>query len=189
MLRYVLRRFLLLFPMVLAASVFIFLMLRLGTGRPALDYLRRPPAADAGDAGLDPHHAGTGSAAVRPSTAPGRGRRCILTSVSHSPANARYWTSTLSLPARHAGTCRCGAGINSSFLNRSDLGGAPPRPSAGFRRTFHRVLGVSMPNFWLAFLLVMAFSGVSAMATRDGLRRLAAHHFAGGFHCLYVAGD
>ncbi|XNM52716.1 nickel ABC transporter permease subunit NikB [Escherichia coli] len=28
----------------------------------------------------------------------------------------------------------------------------------GFRRPFHRVLGVSMPNFWLAFLLVMAFS-------------------------------
>lgn len=32
MLRYVLRRFLLLIPMVLAASVIIFLMLRLGTG-------------------------------------------------------------------------------------------------------------------------------------------------------------
>ncbi|MFO6425877.1 hypothetical protein ACLBOM_04440 [Escherichia coli] len=41
MLRYVLRRFLLLIPMVLAASVIIFLMLRLGTGDPALDYLRR----------------------------------------------------------------------------------------------------------------------------------------------------
>ena len=40
MLRYVLRRFLLLIPMVLAASVIIFLMLRLGTGDPALDYLR-----------------------------------------------------------------------------------------------------------------------------------------------------
>lgn len=39
MLRYVLRRFLLLIPMVLAASVII-LMLRLGTGDPALDYLR-----------------------------------------------------------------------------------------------------------------------------------------------------
>ena len=40
MLRYVLRRFLLLIPMVLAASVIIFLMLHLGTGDPALDYLR-----------------------------------------------------------------------------------------------------------------------------------------------------
>ena len=40
MLSYVLRRFLLLIPMVLAASVIISLMLRLGTGDPALDYLR-----------------------------------------------------------------------------------------------------------------------------------------------------
>ena len=40
MLRYVLRRILLLIPMIFAASVIIFLMLRLGTGDPALDYLR-----------------------------------------------------------------------------------------------------------------------------------------------------
>ena len=40
MLRYVLRRIALLIPMVFAASVIIFLMLRLGTGDPALDYLR-----------------------------------------------------------------------------------------------------------------------------------------------------
>lgn len=40
MLRYVLRRILLLIPMIFAASVIIFLMLRTGTGDPALDYLR-----------------------------------------------------------------------------------------------------------------------------------------------------
>ena len=82
MLRYVLRRFLLLIPMVLAASVIIFLMLRLGTGDPALDYLRLsnlPPTPD-------------WISRCTSSTAPGCGRRCILTLVSHSPANARYWT-------------------------------------------------------------------------------------------------
>ena len=40
MLRYLLRRLLLLVPMIFAASVIIFAMLRLGTGDPALDYLR-----------------------------------------------------------------------------------------------------------------------------------------------------
>ena len=40
MFRYALRRILLLIPMIFAASVIIFLMLRLGTGDPALDYLR-----------------------------------------------------------------------------------------------------------------------------------------------------
>ena len=71
MLRYVLRRFLLLIPMVLAASVIIFLMLRLGTGDPALDYLRLSNL---------------------PPTAPGCGRRCILISASHLPRSARCWT-------------------------------------------------------------------------------------------------
>ncbi|MBE0115388.1 nickel ABC transporter permease subunit NikB, partial [Klebsiella michiganensis] len=40
MLRYAMRRVALLIPMIFAASVIIFLMLRLGTGDPALDYLR-----------------------------------------------------------------------------------------------------------------------------------------------------
>lgn len=91
MLRYVLRRFLLLIPMVLAASVII-LMLRLGTGDPALDYLRLsnlPPtpemlASTRTMLGLDQP--------LYVSMAPGYGRRCILTLVSHSPANARCWT-------------------------------------------------------------------------------------------------
>lgn len=91
MLRYVLRRFLLLIPMVLAASVII-LMLRLGTGDPALDYLRLsnlPPtpemlASTRTMLGLDqPLYVQYGT---------GYGRRCILTLVSHSPANARCWT-------------------------------------------------------------------------------------------------
>lgn len=40
MLRYILRRLLLLIPLLLAASAIIFLLLRLGAGDPALDYLR-----------------------------------------------------------------------------------------------------------------------------------------------------
>ncbi|XNM52715.1 hypothetical protein ACLK2I_19195 [Escherichia coli] len=92
MLRYVLRRFLLLIPMVLAASVIIFLMLRLGTGDPALDYLRL--------SNLPPTPEMLASTRTMPgwisrctsSMAPGCGRRCILTLVSHSPANARCWT-------------------------------------------------------------------------------------------------
>lgn len=90
MLRYVLRRFLLLIPMVLAASVIIFLMLRLGTGDPALDYLRLsnlPPTPEM----LASTRTGWISRCTS-STVPGCGRRCILTLVSHSPANARYWT-------------------------------------------------------------------------------------------------
>ena len=130
MLRYVLRRFLLLIPMVLAASVIIFLMLRLGTGDPALDYLRLsnlPPtpemlASTRTMLGLDQSLSvqyGTWYLIRQP-----------------TPGTGRY----AELPARHAGTCRCGAGINSAhFRTARYLGGAPPRPSAGFRRTFHRV--------------------------------------------------
>ncbi len=58
-----------------------------------------------------------------------------------------------------------------------------------FAVRFIAFLGVSMPNFWLAFFTGDGVFGVSAMATRNGLRRLAAHHFACGIHRLYVAGD
>ena len=92
MLRYVLRRFLLLIPMVLAASVIIFLMLRLGTGDPALDYLRLsnlPPTPEM----LASTRTMLGLISrCTCSTEPGCGKRCILTLVSHSPANARCWT-------------------------------------------------------------------------------------------------
>lgn len=92
MLRYVLRRFLLLIPMVLAASVIIFLRLRLGTGDPALDYLRLsnlPPTPEM----LASTRTMLGLVSrCTSSMAPGYGRRCILTLVSHSPANARCWT-------------------------------------------------------------------------------------------------
>lgn len=40
MLRYILRRILLLIPLLLAASVIVFVLLRYGTGDPAMDYLR-----------------------------------------------------------------------------------------------------------------------------------------------------
>ncbi len=65
--------------------------------------------------------------------------------------------------------------INSAhFRTARYLGSAPSRPSAGFRRTFHRVSWRVAPNFWLAVFTGDGVFGVSAMATRDGLRRLAA---------------
>lgn len=139
MLRYVLRRFLLLIPMVLAASVIIFLMLRLGTGDPALDYLRLsnlPPtpemlASTRTMLGLDqPLY-------VQYGTWLWKALHLVWYLIRQpTPGTGRY----AELPARHAGTCRCGAGINSAhFRTARYLGGAPSRPSAGFRRTFHRV--------------------------------------------------
>ena len=92
MLRYVLRRFLLLIPMVLAASVIIFLMLRLGTGDPALDYLRLSNLPPTPEMLASTRTMLDWISRCTSSTAPGCGRRCILTLVSHSPANARYWT-------------------------------------------------------------------------------------------------
>lgn len=139
MLRYVLRRFLLLIPMVLAASVIIFLMLRLGTGDPALDYLRLsnlPPtpemlASTRTMLGLDqPLYVQYGTwlwkalhldfgisfASQRP---------VLDDMLNFLPATLELAGAALVL-ILHFRTARY-------------LGGAPSRPSAGFRRTFHRV--------------------------------------------------
>ena len=56
-------------------------------------------------------------------------------------------------------------------------------------RTFHRVSRRVDAQLLAGVFAGDGVFGISAMATRDGLRRLAAHHFACGFHCLYVAGD
>ena len=69
------------------------------------------------------------------------------------------------------------------------LGGAPPRSFAGFRRALYRVSWRVDAQLLAGIFASDGVFGVSAMATRDGLRRLAAHHFACGFHRLYVAGD
>ena len=138
MLRYVLRRFLLLIPMVLAASVIIFLMLRLGTGDPALDYLRLsnlPPtpemlASTRTMLGLDqPLYVQYGTWLWK----------ALHLDFGISFASQRpvlddmltFLPATLEL---------AGAGINSAhFRAARHLGGAPSRPPAGFRRAFYRV--------------------------------------------------
>jgi ABC-type dipeptide/oligopeptide/nickel transport system permease component len=91
MLRYVIRRLLLLIPMIFAASVVIFLLLRMGAGDPALDYLRLsnlPPTQEMVAStrimlGLDKP--------CRSSICTGCGRRCISISVSRMRPSARCW--------------------------------------------------------------------------------------------------
>lgn len=157
--RYLLKRLLLLIPMIFAASVLIFLLLRLGTGDPAMDYLRLsnlPPtpemiAATRAQLGLDQplwtQYAhwlwralhldfGVSYATQRP----------VLEDVLH------FLPATLQL---------AGAALLLILLTSVPLGIQAARhrdrlPDYAVRAL--AFLGVSMPNFWLAFLLVMFFS-------------------------------
>lgn len=157
--RYLLRRLLILIPMILAASVVIFLLLRLGTGDPAMDYLRLsslPPtpemiAATRAQLGLDQPlavqyfhwlwHAlhldfGISYATQRP----------VLDDVLH------FLPATLQL---------AGVALVLILLISVPLGVLAARHRDGLPDFIVRAiafLGVSMPNFWLAFLLVMFFS-------------------------------
>ncbi|MDH2914816.1 nickel ABC transporter permease subunit NikB [Kosakonia sp. HypNH10] len=157
--RYVIKRLLILIPMILAASVVIFLLLRLGTGDPALDYLRLsnlPPtpemiAATRVALGLDQplvdQYAnwlwralhldfGLSYATQRP----------VLEDV------LRFLPATLQL---------AGAALVLILLTSLPLGIWAARHRDKWPDFVVRAvafLGVSMPNFWLAFLLVMLFS-------------------------------
>lgn len=157
--RYVLRRILLLIPMIFAASVIIFLMLRLGTGDPALDYLRLsnlPPtpemvASTRAMLGLDQSLVtqyaswlwkalhldfGLSFATQRP----------VIDDVIH------FLPATMQL---------AGAALVIILLTSVPLGIWAARHRdrpADFIVRMIAFLGVSMPNFWLAFLLVMFFS-------------------------------
>ncbi|MCY1699263.1 nickel ABC transporter permease subunit NikB [Enterobacter sp. RHB15-C17] len=157
--RYILRRILLLIPMVFAASVIIFLMLRLGTGDPALDYLRLsnlPPTPEMVAStrvmlGLDQPlivqygtwlwralhlDFGISFATQRP----------VLDDVMH------FLPATLLL---------AGAALVLILFTSVPLGIWAARHRDRLPDFIVRVisfLGVSMPNFWLAFLLVMFFS-------------------------------
>lgn len=159
MLRYLLRRLLLLVPMIFAASVIIFAMLRLGTGDPALDYLRLsnlPPttemvASTRAMLGLDQPLViqygtwlwkamqldfGISYATQRP----------VLDDVM------RFLPATLLL---------AGAALALILLTSVPLGiwaARHPDRLPDFLVRAIAFLGVSMPNFWLAFLLVMLFS-------------------------------
>ncbi|WP_342323183.1 nickel ABC transporter permease subunit NikB [Kosakonia sp. BYX6] len=157
--RYFFKRLLLLIPMIFAASVVIFLLLRLGAGDPAMDYLRLsnlPPTPDMIAAtrvqlGLDQplidQYAhwlwralhldfGISYATQRP----------VLDDVLH------FLPATLQL---------AGAALVLILLTSVPLGIWAARHRDGLPDFLVRAvafLGVSMPNFWLAFLLVMFFS-------------------------------
>jgi len=157
--RYLLRRILLMVPMIFAASVIIFLMLRLGTGDPALDYLRLsnlPPTPDMVAStrtmlGLDQPLVvqygrwlwralhldfGVSFATQRP----------VLDDV------LRFLPATLQL---------AGAALVLILLTSVPLGIWAARHREHLPDFIVRLiafLGVSMPNFWLAFLLVLFFS-------------------------------
>ncbi|QOV63850.1 nickel ABC transporter permease subunit NikB [Kosakonia pseudosacchari] len=157
--RFLLHRLLLLIPMIVAASVVIFLLLRLGAGDPAMDYLRLsnlPPtpemvAATRIQLGLDQPLAsqylhwlwralhldfGISYATQRP----------VLEDVLH------FLPATLQL---------AGAALALILLTSVPLGIWAARHRDGLPDFLVRAvafLGVSMPNFWLAFLLVMFFS-------------------------------
>ena len=190
MLRYVLRRFLLLIPMVLAASVIIFLMLRLGTGDPALDYLRLsnlPPtpemlASTRTMLGLDqPLYVQYGTwlwkALHLDFGISFASQRPVLDDMLN------FLPATLEL---------AGAALVLILLTSVPLGIWAARHRdrlPDFAVRFHRVSWRVDAQLLAGVFAGDGVFGVSAMATRDGLRRLAAHHFACGFHRLYVAGD
>ncbi|MEX0498921.1 Nickel transport system permease protein nikB [Raoultella terrigena] len=157
--RYVLRRILLLIPMIFAASVIIFLMLRLGTGDPALDYLRLsnlPPtpemvASTRAMLGLDQPLVAQYASWLWKALHLDFGlsfatQRPVLDDVMH------FLPATLQL---------AGAALVIILLTSVPLGiwaaRHRDRPADFIVRAI-AFLGVSMPNFWLAFLLVMLFS-------------------------------
>ncbi|KTR04308.1 nickel transporter permease NikB [Aureimonas ureilytica] len=159
MARFILRRLLLLVPMLLAASLAIFLLLRLGPSDPAMDYLRLsrlPPTPQALEEarallGLDRPiavqyldwlgHAlrldfGLSYATQRP----------VLPDLLH------YLPATLQL---------AGAALVLTLGISVPLGMWAARHRDRLPDQIVRLvafLGVSMPNFWLGFLLVLVFS-------------------------------
>lgn len=157
--RYVLRRILLLIPMIFAASVIIFLMLRLGTGDPALDYLRLsnlPPtpemvASTRAMLGLDQSLVAQYASWLWKALHLDFGlsfatQRPVIDDVMH------FLPATLQL---------AGAALVIILLTSVPLGIWAARHRdrpADFIVRMIAFLGVSMPNFWLAFLLVMLFS-------------------------------
>lgn len=156
---FVLRRLLLLIPMLAGASVVIFLMLRLGPSDPALDYLRLskvPPTpqalADAREMlGLDQPlieqylnwigRALQGDFGISYAL-----QRPVLPDILH------FFPATLSL---------AGLALAPTFGVSIPLGILAARHRDRWPDHLVRMLaflGVSIPNFWLSFLLVLLFS-------------------------------
>ena len=159
MIGFVLRRVLTLLPLLLLVSIGVFLVLRLGHGDPALDYLRlsQIPPTDAAltqartDLGLDrplaeQYLSWLGRAVVLDFGTSWVTRRPVLPEILH------YLPATLQL-AGAALALTIGLGLPLGVwaaLRRS-------RWPDHLTRTF-TALGVSLPSFWLGFLLILLFS-------------------------------
>lgn len=159
MMRFIFRRVLLLIPMLLGTSLFIFLILRLGPSDPALDYLRLskiPPTPQAVESarellGLD---------------------KPIMTQYSHWLSDALHLDFGISYATQKpvlpdllyflpATLQLAGLALALTIILSVPMGMLAARYREKWPDQLVRVIafiGVSMPNFWLGFLLILLFS-------------------------------
>lgn len=159
MMRFIFRRVLLLIPMLLGTSLFIFLILRLGPSDPALDYLRLskiPPTPQAVESarellGLD---------------------KPIMTQYFHWLSDALHLDFGISYATQKpvlpdllyflpATLQLAGLALALTIILSVPMGMLAGRYREKWPDQLVRVIafiGVSMPNFWLGFLLILLFS-------------------------------
>lgn len=159
MMRFIFRRVLLLIPMLLGTSLFIFLILRLGPSDPALDYLRLskiPPTPQAVESarellGLD---------------------KPIMTQYFHWLSDALHLDFGISYATQKpvlpdllyflpTTLQLAGLALALTIILSVPMGMLAARYREKWPDQLVRVIafiGVSMPNFWLGFLLILLFS-------------------------------
>ncbi|RUT67061.1 nickel ABC transporter permease subunit NikB [Morganella morganii] len=159
MMRFIFRRVLLLIPMLLGTSLFIFLILRLGSSDPALDYLRLskiPPTPQAVESarellGLD---------------------KPVMTQYFHWLSDALHLDFGISYATQKpvlpdllyflpATLQLAGLALALTIILSVPMGMLAARYREKWPDQLVRVIafvGVSMPNFWLGFLLILLFS-------------------------------
>jgi nickel transport system permease protein len=159
MLRYVILRLVLLIPVLLGVSLIVFTLLHLGNGDPALDYLRLSQIPPTDAALLEARHA---LGLDRPLS---EQYLTWLRNALHLNFGTSYITGRpvlddllYYLPA----TLQLGGlALASTLLLSIPLGLAAARSRGRWPDQVVRLItfiGVSMPNFWLAFLLIALFS-------------------------------
>lgn len=159
MMRFIFRRVLLLIPMLFGTSLFIFLILRLGPSDPALDYLRLskiPPTQQAVESarellGLD---------------------KPVMTQYFHWLSDALHLDFGISYATQKpvlpdllyflpATLQLAGLALALTIILSVPMGMLAARYREKWPDQLVRVIafiGVSMPNFWLGFLLILLFS-------------------------------
>ncbi|MEM8238173.1 nickel ABC transporter permease subunit NikB [Morganella morganii subsp. sibonii] len=159
MMRFIFRRVLLLIPMLFGTSLFIFLILRLGPSDPALDYLRLskiPPTPQAVESarellGLD---------------------KPVMTQYFHWLSDALHLDFGISYATQKpvlpdllyflpATLQLAGLALALTIILSVPMGMLAARYREKWLDQLVRVIafiGVSMPNFWLGFLLILLFS-------------------------------